>query len=76
MKSNEQSLLQRNRLAAGFTDLTIEILKEYREQFIGQMKSTIPTANDVSAYNLHRALGRLEAIDFLVAEAERANKRD
>jgi hypothetical protein len=38
------------------------------------MKSTIPTANDVNAYNLHRALGRLEAIDFLIAEAERANK--
>lgn len=74
MIKNEQSLLQRNRLAAGFTDLTIDLLKEYREQFIGQMKSTIPTANDINAYNLHRALGRLEAIDFLIAEAERANK--
>jgi hypothetical protein len=74
MIKNEQSLLQKNRLAAAFTDLTIEALKEFREQFIGQMKSTIPTANDVNAYNLHRALGRLEAIDFLIAEAERANK--
>lgn len=74
MKQTQESLLQRNRLAAAFSDLTIEALKEFREQFIGQMKATVPTVNDVNAYNLHRALGRLEAIDFLIAEAERANK--
>lgn len=75
MKQTEESLLRKNRLAATIgQDLTIEVLKEFREQFLSQLKSIVPTQNDVNAFNLHRALGRVEAIDFLIAEAERANK--
>lgn len=75
MKQTEESMLARNRLAASIgQDIVIEVLKGFREQFISQMKSVIPTANDINAFNLHRALGRVEALDFLIGEAERANK--
>lgn len=77
MMESEQHLRERNQIAASIgQEIVLKQLKRYREQFIRQMKSTIPTANDVNAYNLHRALGRLEAIDFLIAEGEKANQRD
>ena len=75
MKQTEESMLARNRLAASLgQDRVIEVLKEFREQFVSQMKAIVPTQNDVNAFNLHRALGRVEAIDFLIAEGQRANK--
>lgn len=75
MKQTEESMLARNRLAASIgQDIVIEVLKGFREQFISQMKSVIPTANDINAFNLHRALGRVDAIDYILALAENANK--
>lgn len=74
MIKNEQSLLQKNRLAAAFTDLTIEALKEFREQFISNMKTIIPTQNDPMCINMQRALGRIDAIDYVISKAEEANK--
>lgn len=75
MIDSEQKLLERNRIAASIgQDIVIEQLKKYREQFISQLKASVPTANDSHAFNMHRILGRVEAIDYLLAEAERANK--
>lgn len=75
MYDTEQHLIARNKIAASIgQQIVIDILKEYREKFVSQMKAVIPTANDINAFNLHRALGRVEALDFLISEAERANK--
>lgn len=75
MKETEEMLLKRNRIAASIgQQLVLEILKEYREQFISQMKTALPTSNDPYGINLHRYLGRIEAIDYLVNQGEMANK--
>ena len=75
MKQTEQSLRNRNEIAASIgQEIVIEQLKKFREQFISQMKTAIPTTNDPYGINLHRYLGRIEAIDYLINQAELANK--
>ena len=77
MKQTEQQLLNRNKIAATLgQDIVLEILKQYREQFISTLKTIVPTNSDVYGINVHRALGRLDAIDFLISEGERAIKRN
>lgn len=76
MIETEKSLLKKNAIAASLgQQLVLDILKQYREQFISQMKTITPTAGDVYGINLHRALGRVDAIDFLISEGERAVKQ-
>lgn len=76
MKQTENSLRVRNEIAASIgQEIVIEQLKKFREQFISQMKTAIPTANDPYGINLHRYLGRIEAIDYLINQAELANKQ-
>ena len=71
----QEHLLERNQIAASIgQDIVIEQLKKYRERFIGQLKSAVPTQSDPNGINLHRYLGRIEAIDFLITEGERATK--
>lgn len=75
MKQTEESLLARNRLAATIgQDLTIEVLKEFRDKFVSQMKAVIPTQGDPYCLNLQRALGRVDALDYIIALAENAAK--
>lgn len=75
MKQTEESMLARNRLAASIgQDIVIEVLKEFREQFVSQMKTVVPSSNDPYCMNLQRALGRVDAIDYIIALAERAIK--
>lgn len=75
MIESEKHLRERNEIAASIgQQIVIDQLKKFREQFIGQLKSAVPTANDPNGINLHRYLGRIEAIDFLIAQGELANK--
>lgn len=77
MIESEEHLRERNEIAASIGQtIVINMLKKYRERFISQMKTMVPTSNDVYGINVHRALGRLDAIDFLIAEGQRATKRD
>ena len=77
MIQTEKSLLKNNRIAATIgQEAVIEILKQYREQFISSLKTIVPTSNDVYGINVHRALGRLDAIDYLISEGIKATKRD
>lgn len=69
MIDTEKKLLERDQIAASIgQDIVIEQLKKYRERFVSAMKAVLPTSNDPNGFNLHRALGRIEAIDFLIAE--------
>lgn len=75
MKQTEESMLSRNRLAASIgQDIVIEVLKEFREQFVSQMKAIVPNQSDLFCLNLQRALGRVDALDYIIALAERAAK--
>ena len=75
MKQTEESLLKRNRLCASIgQEIVMEVLKEFREQFVSQMKAITPTNSDPYCLNMQRALGRVEAIDYILALAENANK--
>jgi hypothetical protein len=75
MIESEEHLRERNEIAASIGQtIVIDMLKKYRERFISQMKTAIPTNSDPYGINLHRYLGRIEAIDFLVSEGERASK--
>lgn len=82
MKETEQHLLSRNQIAASIgQEIVLEQLKKYREQFISQMKTATTTSNDPYGINLHRYLGRIEAIDYLINQGEMAikpqsNKKD
>lgn len=75
MMETQEHLLERNQIAASIgQDIVIEQLKKYRERFIGQLKSAVPTQSDPNGINLHRYLGRIEAVDYLISEGERATK--
>lgn len=76
MMETEKHLLERNAIAASIgQQIVIDQLKKFREQFISQMKTMVPTQSDPNGINLHRYLGRLEAIDFLIAKGEDATKQ-
>ena len=75
MIETEEHLRERNMIAASLgQDIVLEQLKKIREQFISQMKTMVPTSSDPNGINLHRYLGRLEAIDFLISKGEDAIK--
>lgn len=78
----EQHLRERNQIAASLgQEIVLEQLKKFREQFISQMKTMVTSSNDPYGINLHRYLGRIEAIDYLINQGEQAikpqsNKKD
>ena len=75
MIETEEHLRERNMVAASLgQDIVLEQLRKFREQFISQMKTMVVTSNDPNGINLHRYLGRLEAIDFLISKGEDAIK--
>lgn len=82
MMESQQHLQERNQIAATLgQEIVLEQLRKFREQFISQMKTMVPTSNDPHGINLHRYLGRVEAIDYLIAKGEDAikpqsNKKD
>lgn len=82
MKETEQHLLSRNQIAATIgQDIVLEQLRKYREQFVSQLKACVVSASDPYGINMHRALGRIEAIDYLILQGENAiknqsNKKD
>lgn len=81
MIEKEKHLLERNQVAATLgQEIVLEQLKKFREQFVSQMKSCVVSASDPYGINMHRALGRIEAIDYLIMQGENAikssNKKD
>ena len=71
----EQHLRERNIIAASIgQEIVLEQLKKFREQFVSQMKTATPTNSDPYGINLHRYLGRIEAIDYIINQGEMAVK--
>lgn len=77
MMETEKHLLERNVIAASLGQkLVLDQLKRFREQFVSQMKTAVPTQSDPYGINLHRYLGRIEAIDYLIQQSENAIKQN
>lgn len=77
MMETEKHLLERNVIAASLGQkLVLDQLKRFREQFVSQMKTAVPTQSDPYGINLHRYLGRIEAIDYLIQQGENAIKQN
>lgn len=77
MMETEKHLLERNVIAASLGQkLVLDQLKRFREQFVSQMKTAVPTQSDPYGINLHRYLGRIEAIDYLIQQGENAVKQN
>lgn len=76
MNEKEKQMQEWNKIAATLGDnLTQEVLNRIREDWIGIAKSYIPTQNDLSGFGLHRAMGRVDAIDYLIALGRKAITR-
>lgn len=73
MKTNEERLNDRNRIAAtiGTTECQ-EILQAELNRARAEMLSYNIGTNDPHAYNLHRYLGRVEMLEFLIAKGKKA----
>ena len=75
MKSAEEQLNWRNKIAGTLgTQEVREVLNEYLETARRELSGTIPTDKDPAAYNVHRALGRVEMLEFLIAQGKIATK--
>jgi hypothetical protein len=75
MKSAEEQLVWRNKIAGTLGIQQVrEVLEEYLETARRELSSTIPTDKDPAAYNVHRALGRVEMLEYLIAQGKLATK--
>lgn len=75
MKSPEEMLNLRNKIAGTLgTKEVQEVLEEYLKTARKELSGTIPTEKDPHAYNMHRALGRVEMLEYLLAQGRASNK--
>lgn len=76
MKETEEHLLARNQVAASIgQEIVLEQLRKIREQFVSQAKTIVPTNSDPYGINLHRAIGRVDALDYLINLGETSTKQ-
>lgn len=75
MKSQEESLNLRNKIAGTLgTQAVQEVLEEFLVTARAELLSCIPTEKDPHSYNVHRALGRVEMLQYLINQGKMANK--
>ena len=73
MKTNQEKLNDRNKLAATLgTNDCQEILQAELARARAEMLAYNIGTNDPHAYNLHRYLGRVEMLEFLIAKGKKA----
>lgn len=75
MKSPEERLSWRNKIAGtlGIKEVQ-DVLEEFLADNRAQLSAWIITPNDPHAYNMHRQLGRVEMLEFLINQGKAANK--
>ena len=75
MKSPEEQLNWRNKIAGTLgTPQVREVLEEYLETARRELSTVIPSDKDPHAYNVHRALGRVEMLEYLISQGNIATK--
>ena len=75
MKSPEEILNRRNKIAGTLgTKEVQEVLQEFLDSARAEMTGWVITPNDPHAYNLHRILGRIDMLEYLINQGKTANK--
>lgn len=75
MKTQEELLNLRNKIAGTLgTEQVQDVLNEFLEIARNDLKMCAPTEKDPHSYNLHRALGRVEELEYLINQGKAANK--
>lgn len=75
MKTSEEILNLRNKIAGTLGRPEVqEVLAEFLETTRGELKSCLPSDKDPHAYNMHRALGRVEMLELLINQGRASIK--
>ncbi|MBO7735520.1 MAG: hypothetical protein J6S67_23345 [Methanobrevibacter sp.] len=75
MKTQEELLNLRNKIAGTLgTKEVQDVLQEFLTSARAELTSWIITANDPHAYNMHRMLGRVEMVEYLINQGKAAIK--
>lgn len=75
MKTPQEKLNWRNKIAGTLgTRQVQEVLEEFLDVARHELKSCVPTTSDPHSYNIHRALGRVEELEFLIQQGKIATK--
>ena len=75
MKTPEEQLNWRNKIAGTLGTKEVQaVLEEFLAVAQKELKACVPTTADPHSYNIHRALGRVEELEFLIQQGKMANK--
>ena len=75
MKTSEEILNRRNKIAGTLgTKEVQEVLEDFLADARAELSGWVITPNDPHAYNMHRLLGRVEEIKYLINQGKAANK--
>lgn len=75
MKSSEELLNLRNKIAGTLgTKQTQDVLQEFLTVARAELTSWRITENDPHAFNMHRILGRIEMLEYLINQGKSAIK--
>ena len=75
MTSPEENLNWRNKIAATLGNQQVQaVLEEFLESAHAELTGWVITPNDPHAYNVHRILGRIEMLEFLINQGKAAIK--
>lgn len=75
MKTKEELLNWRNKIAGTLgTKQVQDVLEEFLTTARAELTGWIITQNDPHAYNMHRMLGRVEMLEYLINQGKAANK--
>ena len=75
MKTQEERLNWRNKLAGTLgTKQVQDVLQEFLTTARAELTGWIITPNDPHAYNMHRMLGRVEMVEYLINQGKAAIK--
>lgn len=75
MKTPQEKLNLRNKIAGTLgTKQVQEVLQEFLTDAQAELTGWVITQNDPAAYNMHRLLGRVEMVQFLINQGKMAIK--
>lgn len=75
MKTQEELLNLRNKIAGTLgTEQVQDVLNEFLTVARAELTSWRITQADPHAYNVHRILGRIEMLEYLINQGKSANK--
>ena len=75
MKSPEEILNTRNKIAGTLGSPQVqEVLNEFLDTARRELMLCVPTEKDPHSYNIHRALGRVEELEYLINQGKAALK--